>query len=326
MCGRQSRCTSACTPAAQPIGTTRRTSVNWPGRRTSAHRSCSERERPQHGRSASLTASSCARRPPASTCGGCSARSTGCAPRPRSGHPRCAGPRPRCRVEDQLDGVDHQPARLVTHCASNAAALIDSNSAALIAPAPAGSTARTGATGPARRDYPSRPHPGRAATRRSPARHTEYLGRQALPVSTRCGSTCPGPAETTTSTGAARSQREVTQRHPAVTQFDQQPTRTLDQGQLPPRPLRPTPPARRASAAPCLPARAAAGGRQRFGIAPRAVQRAHPGQPRRHRRGRRRGGCRSAPACTPRRRCPRAGRDRPGPRWRPSCRRRCRCR
>ena len=98
------------------------------------------------------------------------------------------------RIEHQLDGMHHGHTRLATHAASNADALIDSNSVAVSAPAPPGSTARTGASaaqclaiallGRARLA---------AATHRSPARRTESLGKQALPMSTRCGSTCPAP-------------------------------------------------------------------------------------------------------------------------------------
>ena len=81
------------------------------------------------------------------------------------GIPASRSPSQMCRTAPSVSGSKTistewtmQPARFVTHCASKADALIDSNSAALIAPAPAGSTARTAANRAARVDQPARPH------------------------------------------------------------------------------------------------------------------------------------------------------------------------
>src|SRR3954469_23821202 len=109
------------------------------------------------------------------------------------------------RVEDQLDGVHHQPTRLVTHCASNAAALTDWNSAALIPPAPAGNTARTAAIRPSASRLPTSATLGSRgqAPITSPA-HGIRWAASASSVNAVWFSV-PSPGETTTNAGAPRS-------------------------------------------------------------------------------------------------------------------------
>ena len=132
-------------------------------------------------------------------------------------------------------------------------------------------------------------------------------------------------AATTMSTGAPRSRAMSRSVTPLGTDLDQQTAGALDQGEPAGsvhrgdhvdelRPVGNAEPAR------C----AAASRRQRFGKpCQRHVIRSllRAGTLRRGRRRRRRS--RSAPACTPRRRCPPAWRGTPAPRWRRSCRRRC---
>ncbi len=116
--------------------------------------------------------------------------------------------------------------KLATHAGSNADALIASNSAALIDPAPAGSTARSGASAASASRLPSRPDPGSRGPRadhQSCARNT--LGGKRFQASARCGSACPVPAATTTSTGAARSSATSRSVDPSVTELDEQAAR-----------------------------------------------------------------------------------------------------
>src|SRR5829696_3528228 len=124
------------------------------------------------------------------------------------------------RVEDQLDGVDHQPARLVTHCVSNAAALIVSNAAALSEPAPSGSTARTSANRASASRLPASAAPGSRgqAPITSPAHGISWA---ASASSVRAvWFSVPRPGETTTTTAACRSDarsRSVTPLSPSST-------------------------------------------------------------------------------------------------------------
>ena len=209
--------------------------------------------------------------------------------------------------------------------ASNAASLIDSNSAALIAPGTRGQH-RPHRGQPAQRVAIARLGHTRfaAATRRSPVLRTELLAASASNVSAVWFSV-PSPGETTTSTGAARSRarsRSVTPSAPSSTSSPPAPSTRVS---LRRSTERPTPPARHASAAPCPPARPP---RRAPAVRDSATsrQRAHPGQPRHLGEVVVAVGRRSARVCTPRRRCRPAGRGRPAPRWRWSCRRRCRCR
>ena len=162
------------------------------------------------------------------------------------------------RVEEQLDGVHHQPTRLATQRGSNAAALIGSNSAALIDPAPAGSTARTGASLASASRLRASAAPGSRghAPITRPA-HGIPWAASASSVSAVWFSV-PRPGRDDDQHRRGQVAREVAQRHPVRAEFDQQAARALDQGQpAGRRPTRPTRPARRASAAPC-PARCAA--------------------------------------------------------------------
>ena len=233
-------------------------------------------------------------------------------------------------VEEQLDGVDHQPTRLATHVGSNADALIDSNSAALSAPAPAGSTARTGAS---RRQRVAVARlgrlPARAATRRSPGRRTKHLCEASASSVSAVWFSVPRPGrdddQHRRGRGRRARSRSVTPSAPISTSRPPAPSTSVS------RPGRSTPRDRRASSprvGSAMPARVP---RPRPAPAARdsgeAVQFGHPGQPPDlgevvvavgaaglHRFAHRDVDARPA------------ARDRPAPRWPPSCRRRCRCR
>ena len=193
-------------------------------------------------------------------------------------------------------------------------------------PAPAGSTARNGASSASASRLPSSARPGSAGhdpiTRPS---HGIPWAASASNVSAVWFSV-PSPAATTTRTGAPRStatSRSVTPSSPSSTSSPPAPSTSV----------RLTSPSRAEATSSTARGQRQAGPLcggdrcQRLGISPRPTQIGHAriaaaisarsSSP---------GGCRSAPVCTPRRRCRPAAHDTPAPPSPPSCRRRYRCR
>ena len=207
----------------------------WPGRTTAARRSGTGTAAARQRASSASTAGSIRSATVSVACGRLGRRQAG-DPRVAQVVPDLPNRRLGVRVEDQLDGVHHQPTKLATHGGSNADALIDSNSAALSAPAPAGSTARTGAIAESASRLPASTVPGSRghAPITRPA-HQTFCEASASSVSAVWFSV-PSPALTTTSTGAAEIEREIAQRRAVRPDLDEQTARTLNQRQ-PPRPV-----------------------------------------------------------------------------------------